>query len=270
MALTPQNEHQALQDATERLAKLCDLLTDAIQQSKWNLRCHAETETPALALLTLAHARSVALQARADLPLLFPAAAAARSAYEATVTSAWMVQPDHMAGRDERWLRFLADEKWYWEQMVAEFASLDTAAAGLMAAEVKRVDDIIQDAKKPLGLQVDPSRIPGIEAMLRDLGKRDKHYFMYRHTSQLVHPTGKALSHLRSMSAHGYRDSVGTYAYRTLPGEWSMVIGLAAEAVMFCGETLAGRLDPPARIDKEGLELWESLAKAVQALAAAS
>lgn len=43
-----------------------------------------------------------------------------------------------------------------------------------------------------------PQQVPGYEALLKDLGKRDRDYFMYRHICQLVHPKAKALSHVTS------------------------------------------------------------------------
>jgi hypothetical protein len=247
------------------------MLVDALRESAWTVQSRAETEVPAVTMLVIAHAEAVELLAGASVHLLMPAAAAARSAYEAAVTAAWLLVPNDPAARDGRWLSLMVDERRFWENMANEFKRRPGAvdAERLMLEERARVDAIIKAAEPQLraaGLH-SPGPVPSFIRQLEELGRRDQDYFMYRQISQLVHPQSKALSHVRSMANHGQPDPNVGYGYRTRPGDWALTVGLAAHALMTCTETLAARMNPPTKVSVEGLAAWHEITETVQQLA---
>ncbi len=265
-------EQPALSKAAGALGELRVMVEEALRDSNWTLTSHAETEAPALTLLVLSHVRGVEMLADADVHLLMPAAAVARSAYEAAVTTAWLLRPDDAPNRDWRWLSLLVDERRFWQQMCKEFKGRPDGAHAerLMREEEDRVDAILKAAEPQLlaaGMAA-PQQVPGYEALLKDLGKRDRDYFMYRHICQLVHPKSKALSHIRSMVNHGHGDPDARYGFRTRPGDWALTIGVAASALWLCAETLAGRMNPSTAISAEADHAWRHITQAVQRLAA--
>ncbi len=269
---TSSREQKTLSEAAVALGQLRVMVEEALRDSDWTLTSHAETEAPALTMLVVSHARGVELLAGADVLLLMPAAAAARSAYEAAVTTAWLVQPDDAAHRDHRWLALLVDERRFWRQMGDEFKGRPDGADAerLMRVEHDRVDAIIKVAEPQLAAAgvAAPQQVPGYEALLKDLGKRDRDYFMYRQICQVVHPKAKALSHVRSMANHGHEDPDARYGYSTRPGDWALTIGVTAGALWLSAKTLASRMNPSMAISAEALAAWERITEAVQRLAA--
>jgi len=271
MATSPP-ELQELSNAAGALGALRWMVEEALRESDWTLASHAETETPALTMLVVSHARGVELLAEADVNLVMPAAAAARSAYEAAVLAAWLLRPDDAPNRDRRWLALLVDERRFWRHMGDEFKGRPDGmdAERLMGEEHDRVDAMLKVAEAQLiaaGLTA-PQSVPGYEALLKDLGKRDGDYFMYRHLCQLVHPKAKALSHVRSMANHGHEDPDARYGFHTRPGDWAMTIGVTAGALWLCVETLAARMSPTMVISSEADSAWRRITEAVQRLAA--
>jgi hypothetical protein len=85
-----------------------------------------------------AHARGVHELSRIDVGLLLPAAAAARSSYEAAIKAAWLVKPTEPLERERRAAGYLAEEERFLRQISTDF---QTSGAATAAARTLAVAD---------------------------------------------------------------------------------------------------------------------------------
>jgi len=146
----------------------------------------SEVEARLLFILAIRSIEAMLTLARTDLVLLPAANILARAVFEASLKSAWMVQPADPFDGEVRWLAHLSEAERLYKSI-----SKNVADSGGNSTFFDVQHQVIKDFRVGVSNALPPQYSelkgnPSIEAMLRDLGQEHM-YFIYRHLSQFVH-----------------------------------------------------------------------------------
>ncbi|MHB8463368.1 MAG: hypothetical protein ACYDH6_24575 [Acidimicrobiales bacterium] len=219
-------------DPPKEVSDAAEALDGAIERlmafhSQWTPRGYESYDQAwTLGHLVIRFSEAVAKLACTDLGLLAPAAACARSAFEAAVRSAWLLAPARASGRESRWAAIAEESAKFGDDMALDIAGLGGDASVLRAgSEALRqyVNEVRQ--KLPPGTER-VRRVPTVKSMLVELA-RPESYSSYRILSQYVHGTGHggaAYRHERGVDkATGAVISASDWAY-PLAVTWNAVV----------------------------------------------
>ncbi len=224
------------------------MLEDLLPTLDLATHCHADAEVPAFFQLAYGDVAAIETLAAKDQRFVVPATAAARAAYEAVTTAAWLIWTPDLAERDRRWLSLFVDEEKLWKVAIREAVARkdsQTIIDGL-TAEQKRVAGIIAEVTPQLAAAgVGPAKsMPKFDDLLAQIGQ--PHYVVYKTACQFVHPATRGLSLVRDLfAAHSNDVPLTTYGYRTTDRDWTTAVLLGAESIWFALDTLARWMHAP-------------------------
>lgn len=237
-----------LLESISLLAELRKELEDLLPTLDLATRCHADAEVPAFIQLAYGDVAAIATLAKADPRYVVPATAAARAAYEAVATAAWLVWTPDLGERDRRWLSLFVDEDKFWKVAIREAIARNDPQA--------LIDELTEQQKRSAGIvaQVTPQLaavgagqarpMPKFDDLLAQIGQ--PHYVVYKTACQIVHPATRGLSLVRDLfAAHSNDVPVTTYGYRTTEKDWTTAVLLGAESMWFALDMLARWLKAP-------------------------
>lgn len=260
-----------LRDALNALGALHQEYQRLLTNTAWEIRSHADLEALALATLALSNVAAVEHLGRAAMGFVVPATAAARSAFEAVVTAAWMVGPDEVAERERHWITLFLEERSYWRAMVEQHRERQPEeVVALLRSEEERVGafvDAVVPQLQAAGIPEPARKMPKIEDRLVDVGKGSFHA-VYKTACQLVHPASEALALVRDVHDHAEGRPLAGFGFRAQARHWTSALLLAAEALGFGLETLARRVDPRPGLEEGFVALFNELGGRAQAVAA--
>jgi hypothetical protein len=218
------------------LAELRKELEDLLPTLDLATRCHADAEVPAFMQLAYGNVAAVEVLAKRDGRFVVAGTAAARAAYEAVVTAAWMVWTPDLGERDRRWLSLFVEEEGFWRVAIRDAIGRNDRHDIIdgLAAEQKRVAAIIGEVSPQLAaLGIGPAtKMPTFDERLIQVGQ--PHYVVYKTACQFVHPATRGLSLVRDLlAAHSNDVPLTTYGYRTTERDWTTAVLLAAESIWF-------------------------------------
>lgn len=199
--------------------------------------------------------------------LLLPAAAAARSSYEAAIKAAWLLKPSEPLERERRAAGYLAEEERFFRKISTDF---QTRGAATAAARTLAVADglavTLASVKHQLSQQLAnpaPVALPSVDVILDEQGTR-RQYFLWRHISQLVHSAPTAMQFLKRSAADG---AMVTYGFFAKPEDWTVTLGLTGEAIMTGAEAVAARLTSSQSVNADLQGHWQAFTSAILTLA---
>jgi hypothetical protein len=195
--------------------------------------------------------------------------AAARAAYEAVVTAAWLVWAPDLGERDRRWLALFVDEEKFWKvainEMVARKRPQETIDA--LREQQKRSSGIIAEVGPQLAaVGVGPAKpLPNFADLLAEVGQ--PHYVVWKTATQFVHPATRSLALVRDLEAtHSNDIPVTTYAYRTTERDWTTAVLLGAESMWFGLSALARCMQAPP-VSQHATDLFNGIVSKVRTFA---
>jgi len=266
--VVPQN---AFSDSISALTRLRLQVNAEITNGDWNSKSHAEIEALGFVMLAVGAVESVEILAKASVATVVAGTAAARAAYEAVVTCAWMLTSSDPYERSRRWMLLFLDERAYWNRMAHEAKTRKDSQPLIDAsyAEVQRIQRIIDNLQPQLDARGLPAtrKLPKIEERLDEIGERNA-YVLYKTACQLVHPSIRALSHVREFVAHRPGEAEATYRWRTTPRDWATALLLAIHALRLGLDTVGQKLGGGKPLSAEFRDLHDAAVRAVQAIAA--
>jgi len=212
-------------------------------------------------MLAIGAVESVEILAKANLATVIAGTAAARAAYEAVVTCAWMLAPNDSYERERRWMALFLDERAYWKRMSDEALSRKDSQETVDAiqAEVDRVHRLIDRVQPQFDSRGLPpmQRLPTVEDRLDEIGDRTT-YVLYKNASQLVHPSIRSLRQVRDLaSSHGSTAAEATYRWRTTPRDWTAALLLAIHALRLGLDTAVQKLGAGCELSAEFRQLHD-------------
>lgn len=225
--------------------ELLDLL-DALEGATGDLVCdlrepcpdfglyESDVEAKVLFVVMLRHVESLLHCARTDLVLLPAAFTLARSALEQGAKILWLLHPRGIFEREARFLAHLSDEERMWERCNRYTASevfLERSSAIREFREA--VEKQLPNGTPRL------ARVPGVEAMLVEVGERKKYtaYILLSQYSHGSHAAGSVLRRGLGVSKEfGERASAADWVVPLEIAWWSLFS--AAQAIE---RTCAGR-----------------------------
>lgn len=222
-------------------------------------------------MLTIGDVASIEALAKTRMTMVVAGTAAARAAYEAVVTCAWMLAPNDGFERDRRWMALFLDERAYWSRMSEEAKARGDGqpVVDAMEAEVKRIQQIIDQVEPQFDERGLPQirRLPTVDERLEGIGERGS-YLLYKTACQLVHPSTRALAQVRDLvSTHNKKHDEAKHGWRTKPSDWTTAFLLGIHAMRLGLETLGQRLQPTKQLSSEVRQLHDAAVVAVQAMA---
>jgi hypothetical protein len=237
-----------LQESIAILGGLRKELEHLLPSVDWTTRCHADAEVLAFMQLAYGNVAAVETLAKRDARFVVPGTAAARAAYEAVITAAWLVWTPDLGERDRRWLSLFVDEENFWKVAIREATARKDSQAIIdgLTDERERVARIIAEVSPQLAaIGVGPAKpMPTFDQRLAQVGQ--SHYVVYKTACQIVHPSTRGLSLVRDLlAAHSNDIPVASYGYRTTDRNWTTAVLLGAESIWFGLETLATWMHGP-------------------------
>jgi len=256
----------------ESIALLTELRTelgDLLPTMNWTAQCHADAEVPAFMQLAYGNVAAIETLARNGLHFVVAGTAAARAAYEAVITAAWLVWTPDLGERDRRWLSLFVDEEKFWKVAINEMVARKRPQATIDALreQQKRSSGIIAEVGPQLtAMGIRPAKpMPTFVDLLVELGQ--PHYVVYKTATQFVHPATRGLALVRDLEAtHSNDVPVATYTCRTTERDWTTAVLLGAESIWFGLNALARCIQAPP-VSSRASGLFNEIASKVRTFA---
>lgn len=233
---------QTVLEPTKEILNAADLLDEVIRRfltarmrAPVSGKYEADVEANLLLLLVIRHVEGVVTLARRDLVLLPPGWAAARAAFECSLTAAWLLQREEPFAREERWLAHLKNGERFYRRVAKRLRTLGDD--GNRAEEkAQAIQAFRREVEQALPAPYAPrQRFPTFDELVTELGV-ERTYLAYMVASQPIHGTHVATEQFRRNL--GNLKETGDF---TKPSDWHGPLEICWYSLASGGSVLLAR-----------------------------